>query len=356
MRYSIGSTTTRLAFSYLAIIMLMSIGFSLIFFNTSSYQLGRQLPPDSWLHQGASNMNKPSSTQSQDGDDYPDSQDDIGEFLHDRIDQGRTALKQRLLYLNLGALVVGGALSYVLARRTLRPIEEAMEAQVRFVNDASHELRTPITAIKTSNDVALRNPKLTLAQAKQLIHQNGEDLERLKHLSEGLLALAKHDQPAVMLEPVDLQGLVSQAMTQVVPQALAKHILVHDEAADIQVMGDKAALTQVLVILLDNAVKYSPPKSNVHIKSRLKGKYAYLDVADEGPGIRASDIPHLFRRFYRADHSRAAGDRGGYGLGLSIAQRIMKSHDSAVTVTSRLGQGSTFTIKLALAAPVRPTH
>jgi signal transduction histidine kinase len=124
---------------------------------------------------------------------------------------------------------------------------------------------------------------------------------------------------------------------------------VHDEVANIQIIGDASALTRAIVVLLDNAVKYSDRKGNVYLKTRQKGKSIYLDVIDEGIGIRASDIPHLFRRFYRADHSRGGGGRSGYGLGLSIAQRIMESHDSTIAVNSKLGQGSTFTLKLALA-------
>jgi len=355
LRQFISSTTVRLVASYLAIIMLMSIGFSLVFYNTSSYQLGRQLPPNSLLQPNPNGYQNPGVTQSGQSNQpntnpaaSSGSQGELGQFLQSRIEQGRTALRWRLVYLNLAALVLGGVLSYYLARRTLKPIEESMEAQARFVNDASHELRTPITAIRTSNDVALRNRKLTLVQAKQVIRQNTNDLERLKELSEGLLTLAKQDQSSMQFSEVGLQEIASRAMTQIVPQAIVKGVAVHDEVANVHVHGNKAALEQVLVILLDNAVKYSNSDGNVYLKTRRRGKYIYLDVVDEGMGIRASDLPHLFRRFYRADHSRVGGGQSGYGLGLSIARRIMEAHGSEITVTSRLGQGSTFTLKLAL--------
>jgi two-component system sensor histidine kinase CiaH len=338
------SPTARLAASYLVIIMLMSIGFSLVFYNESYYQLGRQLPPDSLLHQTTSGYKNPHLSTTN-----PD-QNDLGNFLHIRIDQGRTQLEERLLYLNLGALVLGSMLSYYLARRTLHPIEDAMEAQVRFVNDASHELRTPITAIRTSNDVALRNSSLTLQQAKLVISQNSNDLERLERLSEGLLSLARHDQASTRFEPIALQDLVSKAMTQVIPQAQSKSITVYDETADAHILGSKDSFERVLVILLDNAVKYSNEKGNVYIKTRRKGKFIFLDVIDEGVGILASDIPYLFRRFYRADRSRGDGERSGYGLGLSIAKSVMESYDGEISVVSKPDQGSTFTVKFLFAA------
>ncbi len=342
IRNFLTSPTGRLAESYLLVMMLVSIGFSLVFYLASTYQLGRQLPPDSYLHQNLGDNYAPPPNNSP----QPDNDGDLGDFLHARIDEGIASLRYRLLYLNMGALAVGGVLSFYLARRTLRPIEQALEAQMHFVNDASHELRTPLTAIKAGNDVALRNPKLSLQEARHVIRQNGQDIERLKALSDGLLSLARNDQTGLALDAVDLQDIVGAAMTQVVPQATAKSIAVHDEAAKVDVVGNKAALEQVLVILLDNAVKYSDQRRNIYIRSRQKGKTVYLDVADEGVGIRASDIPHLFRRFYRADQSRHGGDRNGYGLGLSIAERIMTNLGGSIGVVSKPGEGSTFTLKL----------
>jgi two-component system sensor histidine kinase CiaH len=346
MKKLFSSTTLRLASTYLLIIMLMSIGFSVVFYRTTSQQLGRQIPPSpngnnvaigqnpatDPNHQGRSDLNTPA----------------VRQFLQSRIDEGRTVLQWRLLFLNIGALSLGCVVSYLLARRTLQPIEDAMDAQAQFISDASHELRTPLTAMQTSNEVTLRRPNLTLADARELIAHNNHDIERLKRLSDSLLSLARHTATDVTNTAVKLQDITSEAMTQVVPQASAKNITVEDQVANLTVIGNEAALTQVLVILLDNAVKYSTKDSTVHIKTRQKGKLILLDVRDQGIGIRASDVPHLFRRFYRADYSRTAGERSGYGLGLSIAERIMQSHDSKILVRSKLGEGSTFTLQLRL--------
>ncbi len=272
--------------------------------------------------------------------------DHLSQFLHDRVSEGRTILEHRLLLLNVAALILGSVLSYELARRTMKPIEEAIEAQAQFVSDASHELRTPLSAIQTSNEVALRRSNLSLSDARKLIESNNKDIERLKQLSDSLLSLAKNSRSDLVYASLKLQDIVSDAMTQVVPQATSKDIAVHDEVANLAVVGNKSALTQVLIILLDNAIKYSSRKSSIYLQTRSKGKYVFVDVIDEGVGIRASDLPHLFRRFYRADHSRTGGERSGYGLGLAIAKRIMLNHDGRIAVSSKIGEGSTFTIQL----------
>jgi two-component system sensor histidine kinase CiaH len=341
------SPTARLAGTYLAIIMILSIGFSLVFYHTSSSELGRQIPPDSFFNrsynQGSSNELSINSN----GNISPPAS--VNNFLHKRADEGRSALMTKLILLNVGALAVGGIISYVLARRSLEPIEEAMEAQTQFVSDASHELRTPLTAIQTSNEVFLRKPHTTIAQAKEVISQNTEDVKRLKALSDGLLNLAGHQNIKLILSSVNLQDTVSEAMNQVVNQAMAKDIAVNDEVPNLNVLADKASLAQAIIILLDNAVKYSNEHGTVTLRATKKGKHATLQVSDTGIGIRASDLPHIFRRFYRADAARTIQAREGYGLGLAIAKQIISSQNGEIQATSEPGKGSTFSIKLPLA-------
>lgn len=334
------STTGRLATTYLGIIMLMSIGFSLVFYNTSAGQLGRQIPPSSVF-------NSPSST-------FPGASPiadraEIEAFLQQRIAEGRDALRIRLIGLNVLALIGGGALSYMLARRTLKPIEEAMEAQSQFIGDASHELKTPLTAIKTSNEVAMRKPKLNLAEAKGVIKQNTEDVSKLQALTDGLLRLVNNKDSDHSIKPVTLQEATTEAMNQVVQLAQNKDISVNDEVPNIKVLANQQSLAQSITILLDNAIKYSEPKTVITIGGSSNAKSAYLTVNDQGIGIRATDLPHIFKRFYRADRSRNKQQYDGYGLGLSIADKLVKQQHGDITVDSSLGHGSTFTIKLPLA-------
>jgi two-component system sensor histidine kinase CiaH len=326
------SATGRLAMTYLAIIMLMSIGFSTVLYNTSSSQLGRQIPNQA-LVGGSFSPNGFGS--------------DVQSFLQQRIDEGRQALLVRLIWLNVLALVAGATVSYYLARRTLRPIEESMEAQTQFVSDASHELRTPLTAIRASNEVAMRKAKLSLQDANQVIKQNAEDVIKLQELTDGLLRLANNSDLAKhKLTPIPLQEAAAEAMNQVVQLAQAKDITVNDEVANIKVLGNKQSLVQVITILLDNAIKYSEAKATVTVDSAVKGRFVHLNIRDNGIGIRSADLPHIFKRFYRVDRSRSKDQRDGYGLGLSIAAKLVEQTHGEILVTSTPGQGSIFTIKL----------
>ncbi len=339
-----GSTTARLTASYLSIIMVMSLSFSAVSYNTSSHELGRQLPPQSLFDDDSSDPNY------QQGNTYSPSPR-VNAFIHDRIEEGRQVLLLRLLWVNLMVLVGGSILSYYLARRTLQPIEESMEAQSQFISDASHELRTPLTAIQTTNEVALRDKKMTIAGVRTVLEQNVEEVEKLKTLTDGLLKLAVQDSRGVHYDSrqaINLQDVVSEAMNRIMKSALAKNIAIEDTTQRIMVMVDQQTIVQAVLILLDNAVKYSPQDSTIYIQTSRKSKYAMLHVIDEGPGIRPYDLRKIFDRFYRADQSRSAQHVAGNGIGLALAKKIIDQHDGELSVTSAVGKGSTFTIKLPL--------
>lgn len=311
--------------------MTLSIGFSVVFYRTSWHELGRQMPPPY-----AEERHRPG--------DF-----DFGGFLQDRVAEGRDDLLEKLVLLNIAALAVGSVISYILARRTLLPIEEAMEMQSRFASDASHELRTPLAIIQAENEVALRSKDLTLGHAKDLLRSNLEESVKLKELSEGLLRLAQKDQGLAETEPVSLVDVASDAINHIVKAAQEKTIDIVDETPNISVVAERQQLTHAVTILLDNAVKYSDAKSSVHVAGHNKGKFGYLTVRDEGIGIPDDALGHIFDRFYRVDSSRAKKHRDGYGLGLSIAHKIVQQLGGEITVESALGKGSTFTIKLPLA-------
>lgn len=335
------STTGRLALTYLMIIMVMSVGFSVVFYKTSSRELGRQIPPDAFF-------NRKAQIDAENGFIRSNKPPSVDKFLHERVEEGRNTLLMHLIFLNGVALVVGSVVSYKLARRTLQPIEVAMESQAQFVSDASHELRTPLAAIRASNEVALRKPKLSAAEARQLIVQNTEDVVRLSELSEALLGLVPHEGRGPKLGKVSLQSVVTEAMNQCIPQAQKHGVSIDDAVQDLSVHGEESGLVRAVIILLDNAIKYSHSHGTVYVSARARGKYAYLKVRDEGIGIRASDVSHIFRRFYRADAARTKGVRHGYGLGLAIAQQLVAAQHGEILVKSTLGEGSSFTIKLPL--------
>lgn len=337
-QYILKSQTTRLAITYLLIIMLMSISFSVILFIITVSQLDRQLPPGSYY------KNIPISAGGLTVDIPYESFDS---FFHQRIDEGKAELVLRLIWSNLGTLLIGGVISYYLARRSLKPIEDVMEAQVRFVSDASHEIRTPLTVLQTTNEVALRNKKLTLKEAKSILEHNIEEATKLKNLSDNLLNLLKDDSSRIDLTSVAMQDVVSESMSDVVNQAIQKNIEVSDETRPIDVLANYEMLSQVLTILLDNAVKYSRPGGIITIKSKSKSNQVYIEVIDRGIGIKAADLPYIFDRFYRADNSRTKiKESGGYGLGLAIAKRLTETMGGSIGVRSVPSKGSTFTVKL----------
>lgn len=321
----------RLAATYLILIMTMSIIFSAIFFSTAAKELDR--PPRS----NAVGLNG-----------LMMQNDDFRSYLTQRADEGRGALMAELVVINLLMLGVGSLLSYLLAERTLRPIEENMEAQTQFVGDASHELRTPLTAIRTTNEVALRNKNLTLHQARQTIEENIEDITRLQYLTDSMLGLLKDDDKTLLKQDVDLQVAVGDAMNAVVPQALAKHITIEDSVKRVGFQGNPQAIAQLATILLDNAIKYSPKKSMIAVSTKHAARNVTLIVSDQGMGMDEETISQVFTRFYRADKARTQQGSHGYGLGLAIAKKIVDAHHGKITVESTLGVGTTFRIELPI--------
>jgi signal transduction histidine kinase len=328
------STTARLAASYLAIIMVLSVSFSFVLYRTSAHELGREIPPTNMFNPGQLNGGGP----------------DFHHFFLRRIEEGRGHLLGRLIILNIFVLLIGAALSYYLARRTLEPIEDAMEAQSRFVTDASHELRTPLTAIITSNEVALRKPHLTLGQAKDVIKSDVEEMIKLKNLSDGLLSLSKQDTAIPVMQPVSLQDVAGEALNRVLAAAQAKKISIDDTVPAVKVLGDMPSLVQAVTVVLDNAIKYSPEGSTVWLAGAQQDGHGAISVKDQGSGIAEADLPHIFDRFYQADRSRTTSETAsGYGIGLSIARKIIEQHDGKIIVTSTPSKGSSFKIELPLA-------
>ncbi|HCH34345.1 MAG: Two-component sensor histidine kinase [Candidatus Saccharibacteria bacterium GW2011_GWC2_48_9] len=326
LREFVTTDTARLMATYLCIIMIMSICFSLVLYQTSTGQLERQRLPPGEAPFGQLSTNPPA---------------DIRTFIANRIEEGKRELASNLIIINLLVLLSGSAFSYFLARRTLEPMEAAMEAQTQFVSDASHELRTPLTALKTTNEVALRRKQLSLKEAKETLSENIAEVDRLQQLTDGLLRLLARD-TVVTHHSVDLHDVLNIALTIVMPKALDKRIGVQDETPPFMLQADANSLVQILTILLDNAIKYSPPNTTITVRAEQDTKHTYIHIVDQGIGIPETDINHVFSRFYRGDSSRSATP--GYGLGLPIAHKIVKLHSGTLSVESTLGKGSVFTV------------
>lgn len=263
--------------------------------------------------------------------------------------------KHRILILlggiNGAILILSGALGYILAGRTLRPIRDMVEEQNRFISDASHELKTPLTSLKSTFEVHLRNPKRTVQEADLVVRESIQEVNKLQYLTESLLALAHHVRPngQKIMENIRLDEIIQVAVKKVSPMAAKKNITIETNASDVTVHGNKYTLPELFVTLLDNAIKYSEIKSSISIDIKTHERTVSVIVSDQGAGIAAADLPHIFDRFYRADAARTKTHTNGYGLGLAIARKIANDHNGKITVKSTVGKGTVFTIRLPIA-------
>ncbi|HSX32599.1 MAG TPA: HAMP domain-containing sensor histidine kinase [Candidatus Saccharimonadales bacterium] len=337
---SIHRPSLKLAGLYLAVMMTISLFFSLNVYQLSVQEFDRGLrgPGHGMGSGGPLDQALPDVLRQQ-----------ITDERQQLYDEAKQRVVNRLVITNIVILVGGGILCYYLARRTLQPIEEAHQSQSRFTADASHELRTPIAVMQTEIEVALMNPKLTLADAKKQLTSNLEELARLTALSEGLLRLARLEDNDLHKSPVQLGTALQRAVERVLPQAEAKQMLIKTpKNIDGVVIGDQDSLIEALVTILDNATKYGSVKSQITVTFAKEKHRAVLAIADQGTGIKATELPHIFDRFYRADSARSQQSVGGYGLGLAIAKSIVVAHGGTIDVVSRLGKGTIFTVKLPL--------
>jgi two-component system sensor histidine kinase CiaH len=333
----IRSAAFQLTLWYLGIIMLLSAMFSGAIYRLSMDQLGETI---SRQRTSVQRLLLPAQ--------FEPRRTEYLQALQDQFDDGRRHLLFRLGALNLITLLLGGGAAYALARRTLRPIQDSFEAQSRFTADASHELRTPLTAMRSEIEVALRDKQLGAGEARGLLSSNLEEIAKLEALSAGLLRLARYEnglEPAALTK-IPVANLFEGAIDRYQAPIASRHIKLEVKHGPEAVTGDRAALVELVAVLLDNAVKYSPPGSTVTLASKAAGGFVTMSVSDQGAGIPAADIPHIFDRFYRADRSRNKEQIAGYGLGLSIAKRVVSLHRGAISVEPEPGQGTTFRVKL----------
>lgn len=260
----------------------------------------------------------------------------------------RYQLIKQLILINVGIITFAGGASYWLAGSTLKPIQVVMDEQKRFVGDAAHELKTPITALKTAIEVNLMDKNIK-ADTKKILTENLEDVVNLENLSKQLLTLAQLDDQSIELRPTALDVTIKQAIKQVLPLARNKQIEVVDtDNVALRVKGNERALTELWTILLDNAIKYSPNKSEVKVRVLKIRHEAEVEVIDQGVGIEPEQLKLIFNRFYQTDQARTKNVANGYGLGLSIAQNIIRQHQGKIRVESQMNQGSTFLVRLPL--------
>ena len=246
------------------------------------------------------------------------------------------------LYLNATVLVLSSLVGYFLAKRTLKPIQEAHQAQVRFSEEASHELKTPLTSLKIATELAILSPRQDPKEFIKTLKDNLKDLNTLDNLINYLLLIARGEQ-GDQFERINLVDISNRALENVNLIARAKQIKIESKVSKIYLKASRFKMIQLISILLDNAIKYSPKRSNIKLSIRRFRDQTIIQVTDQGVGIDKSEINHIFDRYYRSKNSKT---NRGFGLGLSMAKDIVLKHKGSIEVKSKLSKGTTFIIKL----------
>lgn len=331
---------------YLLIIMCISVSFSVVIYRVLSNEVERfatnqRVRIERRIQEGIFFPNTPP----------PDLHGQLSLMDPDLVGETKQRIMFMLLLTNSAIFFAAGGLGYILAGKTLKPIADMVDEQHRFISDASHELRTPLTAMKTSLEVGLRDKQLTIQEAKSVITESIEQIDSLQSLSNRLLQLMQYEshniQPTAAL--VDIQTSIRDAIHQILPLAKHKHIIISQELEHGNIYGNQQDLTDLFVILLDNAIKYSAKESPVTVAMEKHDKIIAIKVIDAGIGIAKKDLPNIFGRFFRADSTRTDNATKGYGLGLAIAKKIVEAHHGTITVESTIRKGSTFQVSFRLA-------
>jgi len=230
-------------------------------------------------------------------------------------------------------------------------LESAFKKITQFTADASHELRTPVAVMRTRAELSLRKAR-TAEEYRDVIAEVLTELEKTSGLIEQLMFLARADSGSetVRFTPTNVAEVLREACHQGSALAEAKQIAFQEEIPDgsIWVQGDATSLRRLFLILIDNAVKYTPANGQVEVSLRQNNGYAITQVSDTGIGIAEADLANVFERFYRADKARTR-ESGGVGLGLSIGRWIAEVHAGTIEVHSLPGRGSTFQIRFPIA-------
>lgn len=275
----------------------------------------------------------------------------VGRSIQEQI-SALHLLRDLLFGLGFVALLVATVGGLFLARRALAPARLAFARQQSFIGDASHELRTPLTLLRANAEMLLRHRDRLSPDDADMVQEIVEETEHIDHLSSNLLTLARLDAGHLHLEQevVDLAEVAGSVTRRVSAFARQKDVEVESVSEETSmVIGDRQEIERAVLILVDNAVKYTPSDGSVTLRTTVSDNLATLSVQDTGEGIAPEHLPHLTTRFYRVDKARSR-ETGGSGLGLSIAQGIAVAHGGALSIDSQPGKGTTATLSFPLAS------
>lgn len=276
----------------------------------------------------------------------------VKSFVAVSIVDSEIASLRDLLIIIVSGLIIGMIIiiiaGYYLARRSMIPIQASWEKQQEFVADASHELRTPLAVVKSNAELILRHPTHTVEEESIRVTNIIREVRRMTKLVSNLLTLARSDanQLELKLGLVSVNEVIETVAEQFIPLADMEGLTLQVKLGEpLELMADKERLHQLLVILLDNAIKYTPPPGQLLMTGAKQGSNMVITIEDSGQGIPVEDLPRIFDRFYRSDKARSR-EKGGTGLGLSIAKWIVEQHGGKIGVENKTEGGAKFSIIL----------
>jgi two-component system sensor histidine kinase CiaH len=262
------------------------------------------------------------------------------------------AILTKLIYtfaaVGLGMLIVIYFISRFFANRSIQPVKQAFEKQKQFIADASHELKTPLAVIQTNTDVLLANREDTIASQEKWLHYIKQETHRMAKLTGDLLYLTEMDEArsTMMHAEFDLSDTLETIILTMEAVIFEKQLrLDYDIEHGLKTVGSPEQMKQVIMILLDNAIKYANPRGEITIALKKQQHDVVLSVTNTGEGIAPEHLGRIFDRFYRTDTSRTRS-QGGYGLGLAIARSIVDQHGGKLQARSTVGKSTTFLLQL----------
>lgn len=325
------SAILKLTFWYVLLSVLLSLLFSGVIYRFATHE----------LREGLQNQYHALETNDHDSDN-------VATLPTAELNDRSSNLITDLVYFNIVVFLGSTLVSYILARRTMRPIEEAHQAQMIFTAEASHELRTPLAGMRADTESVLMQKNKDLHMMQTALEDNLQDILKIQKLTDHLLQMSRYKSHGTLAhEPIDLQELVRETITQFERQQPKNEINIELTGKPIHVVADQMVIQQLVAIILDNAIKYSKSRSQIRIVLEENAGKLSIVVTDKGVGINPKDLPHIFEHFYRSSNAKNKQNQAsGYGLGLPLAKNIVDLYHGQIIIESVEKEGTTVTVEL----------
>jgi two-component system sensor histidine kinase CiaH len=257
-------------------------------------------------------------------------------------------IRNTLLFTDVLIILSAAGVSYWLAGKTLKPVQNALEAQRLFATQASHELRTPLAVMRNDSEVTLRNPRATTSDLRETLSSTIEEIEKMSQLVEDLLVLARSENAQVAAHGnVNIADIQRETLLKLEPLTKQKGLVIISEThGKMDIIGNEQELKRVLINILQNSIEHTDEGGEIRLISQEKKGFVQLNIQDTGCGIATHDLPHVFNRFYKGNRS---SEKEGTGLGLSIVKEIVTQHEGSIEIDSTEGLGTTVRITFPLA-------